>query len=143
MARPVKTGLEYFALDTDFFSDLSIRYLKANHGPIGITLYLYILCYIYKDKGYYIICDEQFILIASEELKTEVNQIREIIKYLINNGLLIEKKISKDIIAITSRRIQRNYQAGVRERAKKNKVSVKKDIWIIPEDETEKYININ
>lgn len=53
MARPKKSGLSYFPLDTDFFdNDSRIKILKARYRADGIMIYVYLLCEIYKN-GYY------------------------------------------------------------------------------------------
>ena len=54
LARPKKSGLSYFPLDTDFFdNDSRIKILKARYRADGIMIYVYLLCEIYKN-GYYI-----------------------------------------------------------------------------------------
>ena len=68
MARPQKTGLDYFPFDVDFFSDKKIRRLRAKYGNDGVTAYIYILCLIYRDKGYYAEYDDDLILDISDEL---------------------------------------------------------------------------
>lgn len=51
MARRKQEGNRFFRLDVDFFSDKKIKILKARYGADGITLYMYLLCEIYK-SGY-------------------------------------------------------------------------------------------
>lgn len=53
MARRKQEGNRFFRLDVDFFSDKKVKILKARYGADGVTLYLYILCEIYK-AGYYL-----------------------------------------------------------------------------------------
>lgn len=48
MARRRQEGNLFFRLDVDFFSDRKVKILKARYGADGITLYLYLLCEIYK-----------------------------------------------------------------------------------------------
>ena len=61
MARPIKEGLAYFPMDVGFFEDSKIRILRARFGPEGVMVYLYYICSIYGDKGYY--CKSTTILI--------------------------------------------------------------------------------
>ena len=35
MARPIKKGLEYLPMDTDFFADKKIRLLRGEFGAIA------------------------------------------------------------------------------------------------------------
>ena len=54
MARPKKSGLSYFPLDTDFFdNDSRIKILKARYRADGIMIYVYLLCEIYKTDTTY------------------------------------------------------------------------------------------
>lgn len=53
MARPLKEGLAYFPLDTDFFEDDKLFDIQNEFGPLGEVIYLRILCLIYKNGYYY------------------------------------------------------------------------------------------
>ena len=53
MSRTQVQGIEFFPLDVDFFSDKKIKILKARYGADGITVFLYVLCQIYRE-GYFI-----------------------------------------------------------------------------------------
>ena len=58
MGAKRKEGNKFFSLDVDFFSDKKIKILKARYGADGITLYIYLLCEIYKN-GFYLVSAEQ------------------------------------------------------------------------------------
>ena len=55
MARPIKEGLGYFPLDTDFFDNVDDKLFDITNefGPLGEVIYLRILCLIYKNGYYY------------------------------------------------------------------------------------------
>ena len=59
MSRTQVQGIEFFPLDVDFFSDKKIKILKARYGADGITVFLYVLCQIYRE-GYYTKVDDDF-----------------------------------------------------------------------------------
>ena len=61
MGRQLKVGLDYFSLDVGLFSDKKIKSLRAHFGADGIAFYLYILCEVYKDQGYYVQADADFL----------------------------------------------------------------------------------
>lgn len=86
MARPRKKGLDYFPFDVDFFSDKKIKRLRARYGNDGITIYMYLLCEIYR-SGYYIDYDEDLILDISDELNISENETKQIIK---NGSTVVE-----------------------------------------------------
>lgn len=79
MARPKKSGLSYFPLDTDFFdNDSRIKILKARYRADGIMIYVYLLCEIYKN-GYYIQVDddlEYIISICQTRIQRSSSRIR-------------------------------------------------------------------
>ena len=53
MARPTKTGLNYFPLDVDFFDDPRVGAVTVEHGTEGQAAVVMLLCAIYRN-GYYI-----------------------------------------------------------------------------------------
>lgn len=48
MARPRKTGFEYFPFDVDFFEDDKIQFVEAVEGPVAVLAYLKLICSLYK-----------------------------------------------------------------------------------------------
>ena len=89
MARPKKQGLLYFSFDTDFFySDRRIKALRARFGNDGIVLYIWILCEAYKDKGYYLIHDDDCIDNMVTDLGLTEGFIKQVMEYLTSRSLL-------------------------------------------------------
>lgn len=82
MARRRQEGNFFFRLDVDFFSDRKIKILKARYGADGITLYIYLLCEIYK-AGYYLKIDEDFEFIVSDDLNMDSNKVNAGLELLI------------------------------------------------------------
>ena len=79
MARPKKSGLSYFPLDTDFFdNDSRIKILKARYRADGIMIYVYLLCEIYKN-GYYIQVDDDLEYIIASELGVSVDKVKQVL----------------------------------------------------------------
>ena len=148
MARDRKEGLDYFSFDCDFFSDRKIKRLRAKFGTDGVMVYLYIICEIYRDKGYYVEYDEDLVLDIAYELGISENRTREIMSYLFS-GLLQCIEISKSctlatrVTVISSASVQRRYQKAVKTRAAKNPVSVNAEVWLLKKEETETFIKVN
>lgn len=71
MGRKKQEGNYFFPVDVGFFSDRKIKILKARYGTDGLTIYLYLLCEIYK-TGYYMQIDEDIEFIISDA-KTETD----------------------------------------------------------------------
>lgn len=101
MARPLEQGLLYFPLDVDIFQNKKIRKLKAEYGADGITIYLYILCEIYKN-GYYVIADEDFIDAMADELRMNTNKINLVLKFLLGRSLFDNTLFQSDTVLTRS-----------------------------------------
>lgn len=139
--RPLKQGLDYFPFDVDFFyTDNKIKVLKAKYGCDGITVYIYLLCQIYKN-GYFIKLDEDYEYIISDELRMEPGKIGQIINFLCGRSLFEHKLFVSDKV-LTSRGIQSRFQSAVKERGSKREVGVDPDIWLLSDEETESYIKV-
>lgn len=134
MARPPKQGLDYFPFDTDFFQNKKIRILKKEYGADGITIYMYLLCEIYKN-GYYVIADEDFICVMADELCMNVNKIRQVLKFLLGRSLFGNKLFQSDTI-LTSESVQRCYQFALQERINDHSVNIE-DFWLLKKSDSE------
>lgn len=134
MARPLEQGLLYFPLDVDFFQDKKIRKLKAEYGADGITIYMYILCEIYKN-GYYVIADEDFIDAMADELRMNTNKINLVLKFLLGRSLFDNTLFQSDTV-LTSISVQRRYQFALQERINDHTVKIE-DFWLLKKEETE------
>lgn len=107
MTRTVKTGLEYFPFDIDFFQDLRIRKLIKYQGGKAVTVYTLLLCIIYKD-GYYIRWDNELPFVISERTGYDEAYIQEVINCCLNIGLF-SKELFKAEGVMTSKGIQERY----------------------------------
>lgn len=139
MARPQKIGLDYFPFDVDFFADRKIKVLFARFGCEGVAFYLYILCEIYRDKGFFVQCDDEFLEVASAELQIPREKLLRLLKLmaereLIHGGLLKEKGV------LTSRGVQLRYQRAKDSAGRKTPISVRKELWLLNGRETSAFI---
>lgn len=131
MARPTKNGLAYFPFDSDFFDDDKIADLLDAHGTAGVTVYIAILCLIYKN-GYYIEMDTHRLSRAVERkignrwLKNNLTE--KIIHTIISLGLFDTGFAMSGVI--TSTAVQRRYLAATVRR----KVNTDK-YWLLPKNE--------
>lgn len=139
MPRPQQKGLTYFPLDVDFLSDRKIKILKSRYGADGITLYIYLLCEIYRN-GYYLKVDDDFYFLIADDLGMERNKVQQVLKFLLERSLFDSTLFQSDTI-LTSAGIQRRFQLAVRERARKTPITVKR-FWLLSEEETETFIKV-
>lgn len=108
MARTIKTGLEYFPTDIDLFQDIKVRKLIKHQGGKAVTVYILLLCLIYKD-GYYMTWDEEMPFIVSEQTGFEEAYIGEVVRCCVKLGLFDAELFGRESI-LTSRGIQERYK---------------------------------
>ena len=108
MARQVEKGISYFPLDTGLFSDRKIRRLLGTFGARGLILYIFVLCEVYKDKGYFVECDDDFFTDCAYSLNMAENLVREVVLFCVKNGLF-DKRVFDVEHALTSSGIQKRY----------------------------------
>ena len=142
MARPIKRSIDYFSFDTVFFEDEKIKLLKARHGADGVLLYIYLITYCYREKGYYCIVDEDSMLLISDAIKIEPGNVGLMIEFMIDKNLFNVLRITESKMILTSERIQKNYMAAVKSRGKKVRVKVDGYIWRLSAEQTEEYMEV-
>lgn len=139
MARPIKEGLSYFPMDVGFFEDSKIKILRARYGPDGVMVYLYYICRIYGDKGYYLKINEDFDYTASLDLGMNVQKIAQIRRFLLERKLLDSGLFRSDTI-LTARSIQSRFQSA--KKFGKRTVTVEARYWLLDENETDTFIQM-
>lgn len=139
MSRPQKNGLDYFPLDVTFFSDPKIKILKARYGVDGISIYIYLLCEIYR-SGYYLQLNDDSVYIWSDDLRMSAEKVKQVLNFLLERSLFDRILFQSDKI-LTSAGIQKRFQLAVKARAKKNPIEVR-DFWLLKEAETESFIKV-
>ncbi len=138
MARPMTDGLLYFPFDVDFFSDKKIKSVRAHFGADGITLYIYLLCEIYRNS-YYIKVDDDFIDCAAADLGLTVDKTRQIMKFFCKRSLFDDKLFTADTI-LTASSVQRRYQEA--RKGSKRDVFVDAKLWLLDKLDTLGFIKV-
>ena len=108
MARPRKTGLDYFPFDVDFFNDEKIEAISGEFGIKGEIVAIKLLAAIYRN-GYFIEWSE---MLQMKMLKTlpsiSKELLTEIVQRLVRWNFFDEGLFNSDNV-LTSRGIQRRY----------------------------------
>ena len=133
MARPYKTGLDYFELDC--YLDEKIRLIQAEFGLKGFAVIVLLFKEIYGGQGYYMSWDkERLLLLVSENgiAEGDTNLIWEISQACFSAELFEKYQI------LTSRGIQKRYFRAV---ARRGKVEAKKEYLLIKC--TQKKVNVD
>lgn len=108
MARPLKTGIDYFPLDVDFLSDIKIRKLMRGIGTESIGVIISILSNIYRDNGYFISVDDDFYFLIAEEVGTTELIVEKVVKKSLDIDFF-EPELFNDFKILTSLGIQKRY----------------------------------
>ena len=134
MARPRKTGLDYFPFDVDFFDNYKIMDLLNEYGTLGVSIYQILLCKIYKN-GYYleVPLDKlavQIVRIIGNRWIPKKDLVRQVILYCADIGLFDKALLSQSVI--TSVGLQQRYsEVTVRNKVNKDKY------WLLEKKETQ------
>lgn len=127
-----KTGFSYYNTDTDRYQDLKIKRLKKDFGCNGIAVYDYILCEIYRVKGYFIAWDSNTAFDVADYFGLKENLVNDIVTYCCAVGLF-DKELRTSEKILTSLSIQLRY-VEMCTRSKRINVKVVKEYSKLPEE---------
>ena len=108
MARPLKQGLDYFPLDTDFLQDIKVRRLIRACGSSAIPMLIGLLVNIYRSDGYYLRWDSDMTFLISDEVGISEGAAQEFINKAVQVGFF-DKKLYEEKSILTSAGIQRRF----------------------------------
>ena len=129
MARPNKTGIDYFPFDVDFFVNDKLQLIESEFGMKGGYITIRLLCKIYKN-GYYYKWGADECLLFAKNMGIEgvsANNVDEVVRGLLRRGFFDETAF-KSFSVLTSKGIQRRYVQATGER---KEVEVNVDYWLI------------
>lgn len=107
MGRRAKRNLDYVPLDVGLLEDNRITGLLKKKDSRSMTVYIAILCAIYKN-GYYLEWDEDTLDLLSGRIHIDNDYIEEVVQYCVDAGLF-DKTIFKKESVLTSKEIQTRY----------------------------------
>lgn len=113
MARPEKSGLDYFPLDVGFLRDKKVKLLKTEFGACSVIFVLYVFCRVYEEEGYYLRWDKDECLIAAEAVGCGAtpSYIGEVLQRCLSRSLF-DQRVFQMFGVLTSAGIQRRYLRG-------------------------------
>lgn len=108
MARPTKTGLDYFPFDVDFFADEKIAAISGEFGIKGEITVVKLLCAVYRN-GYFILWNEPLKYKLLRDLPGVSSElIDQIVNRLVRWGFF-DEGLFDSVKVLTSRGIQKRY----------------------------------
>lgn len=139
MARPQKTGLDYFPLDVDMdLKDDKIQLLEAKYGIVGFGVLIKLLMKIYSE-GYFYNWGEKESLLHSKRVNVDVNKVNDVVEDLVKWGMF-DSQIFDKYKVLTSNGIQKRYWEVAKRR---NEVTIIKQYWVFNVDNIIVSANIN
>lgn len=121
MARPVKKGLDYFPLDTNYYEDDKMLEVTYEHGYLAEVLWIRLLGLIFRN-GYYIEASANKIAklfnrtLPCNENQVGVETLETIIISFGKYGLLDKSLMEEEVL--TSKGIQKQYLLSTNRRKK-------------------------
>lgn len=108
MARPQKTGLDYFPMDVDFMEDSIVLGVAQKFGPSGIGVVVALVCNVYKN-GYYTEWNDFVRLKIRRDLGVITEEtLNSIVAQLLNWGYFDKGMFEREGV-LTSLEFQKRY----------------------------------
>lgn len=135
MARPFKSGVDYWPFDCDFFNDRKLKLIKAEFGIKGAYIALYILNSVYKENGYYKRWDDDDCFLTSEGVGGDCTPelVEEVKLGCLRRGLFDARTF--DVFGVlTSPGIQRRYLRIVSNN--RQDIRIIEEYWLLDNKDT-------
>ncbi len=142
MGRTQKIGLSYFPFDVDFYMNNESKLIVKKQGYIAFYIYIRLISDIYRLSGYYLKFSDMDVEIFCSDLDISDSEFMEYIDFFVKLGLF-DKELWKNKMVLTSRDIQSIYQRCKYNNARRLKISVRSDIWLLSEEETSVHMDVN
>ena len=113
MARPQKTGLDYFPLDV--YLDTKLKLIEASFGLTGFAVIIKLWQKTYAEHGYFCEFDEESALLFSAENHIDMPTLEALIETACRRGIFDKDRYDSHRI-LTSHGIQKRYLEGAHRR---------------------------
>ena len=117
MARPIKTGIDYYPLNVDFLQDIKVRKIMRACGSQSITILISLLSSIYRDEGYYVVWDNDMSFLVADEVGASEGAVLEVVNKAVQIDFFNSKLFEEHNI-LTSKGIQKRFLEAVSRRKK-------------------------
>lgn len=115
MGRHSKTGIDYFPLDCDYFSDPKIYALRSQCGNIGELIFIRLLTQIF-DNGYFLEWSELEQFSLSGQLGVESDVVDRVIEACLQFKIF-DRTMFESYKILTSEAIQQRFKKATERRA--------------------------
>ena len=115
MARPPKSGLDYFPLDVDIFEDEKIEAIAGEFGIKGELAVIKLLCAVYK-KGYFVVWNDLTRATLLKRLPGVSKELLEQIVIRLVTWGFFDEDLFNSAKVLTSENIQANFFEATKRR---------------------------
>lgn len=124
----IKTGIDYFSFDVDFFQDDKIDFVSARFGVKGEVIAIRLLCRIYRE-GYFIEWNDDKALLFAKRVGDGVSHslVKDVIRELVKRGFF-EESIFNRFNILTSRGIQNRYLEAT---SRRKRVEIRHELLLV------------
>ena len=129
MARPKKTGIEYFPFDVDFFEDEKVLPVSVEFGAKGEIIVIRLLCAIYRE-GYFVQWSEGLKFKLANQAKVGENLVSDVVLKLVKYHFFNKELFNLHQI-LSSAGIQKRWKEATRKRVNLDE----KRYWLLDEIE--------
>jgi hypothetical protein len=131
MARPIKTGLDYFPMDCNIDDNLEL--IEAEHGLSGFAIVIKLWQKIYS-SGYFIEWDADEVLLFSKKVNSEITIINSVITSCFKRKIF-DEKLHKQYKVLTSSGIQKRFILACSQ-SKRSSICVIKEFILVTSEFT-------
>ena len=117
MPRPIKTGLDYFPFDVDFFQDEKIEAIFVEFGIKGEITAVKLLCAIYRN-GYFILWNDRLKIKLLRDLPGVSSELLEQIVNRLCKWGFFDNTLFTSVKVLTSPGIQKRFFSVTKRRQK-------------------------
>ena len=129
MARPTKTGMDYFSLDVNL--DDSIELVEAEHGLAGFAIIIKLWQKIYSE-GYYIDWKKDNLMLFSRKINSEETLVSSVVNSCLSRGIF-NSDLYEEYEVLTSKAIQKRYLTACKQTKRASVPFHKELILVSPE----------
>lgn len=108
MARPVKKGMDYFALDVDYYTDPKLIMLTDRLDKNARAVYIDLLAYGFGKHGYFFNCSDEELATFSLLTQHKMDEIEQVINACLDVGLF-DTSLYSGYRILTSERMQEHF----------------------------------
>ena len=141
MARPLKDGLPYIGLPTDWFKLTEHKILRSKLGDKALLIWTDIYLSCFERHGYYLPLAEDDTTLLAVEHGTNENFVRQVTHFLAQRSLIDHTLLRTDKV-VTSRDIQLTFQEAARSRGKSRNIEVREQYWLLDRENTKPFIKL-